>query len=77
MFKRTDLKVKAILRKYFIPIEKPSTRDEASTKPLGVEVTQTSGDMYIKLNGRVLPKPVVKEIDALVKKVGVKLRYIN
>lgn len=74
-FKRADLKVMAIFRKYFIPVEKPDKNNEASN-PKSVLITQTSGEMIINLNGRTLPKPVLMEVQTIIDETGVKTKYI-
>ncbi|HBF7594808.1 TPA: hypothetical protein KOX39_003423 [Clostridioides difficile] len=75
-FKRADLRVMSLLRKHFIPVTKPNKKVGVSdNRP--VEIIQNSGEMTINLNGKVLPKPLLKKIDALVDEVGVKVKYVK
>ena len=75
-FKRTDLKIMAMFRKYFIPVIKPTNKTVPSNK-MSVEVIQNCGNITIKLNSIAVPKKIIDDIQALSEETGVKIDIIK
>ena len=75
-FKRIDLTIMAMFRRYFIPVVKPNSKS-IPIKKMPVEVIQNCGDITIKLNNRAVPKTLIDEIQALADDIKAKINIIE